>query len=179
MVRRKGSASARRRTPSRPLSREYVTYKTVWPWLSGEVSRGEKMLYFGTDPESYITEYTLVYEDHLFNWFPLRSKADLGNCAEEGERVCQAPHPFQALEQPVPHHSPEGSTTRPQRETKPPHLRGGSNRLLDLYHTPPFQRLQALEKPVPHHTSEGDQPCMKRELNENLFGSEVSYTACS
>ena len=30
---------------------------------SGEVSRGEKMLYSGTDPESYITEYTLVYED--------------------------------------------------------------------------------------------------------------------
>jgi len=27
------------------------------------VSRGEKMLYSGTDPESYITEYTLVYED--------------------------------------------------------------------------------------------------------------------
>ena len=30
---------------------------------SGEVSRGEKMLYSGTDPESYITEYTLVYDD--------------------------------------------------------------------------------------------------------------------
>ena len=30
---------------------------------AGEVSRGEKMLYAGTDPESYITEYTLVYED--------------------------------------------------------------------------------------------------------------------
>jgi len=28
-----------------------------------EVSRGEKMLYSGTDPESYITEYTLVYEE--------------------------------------------------------------------------------------------------------------------
>ena len=27
------------------------------------VIRGEKMLYTGTDPESYITEYTLVYED--------------------------------------------------------------------------------------------------------------------
>jgi len=33
---------------------------------TGEVSRGEKMLYSGTDPESYITEYTLVYkEKHL------------------------------------------------------------------------------------------------------------------
>ena len=29
----------------------------------GEVSRGKKMLYSGTDPESYITEYTLVYEE--------------------------------------------------------------------------------------------------------------------
>ena len=29
---------------------------------SGEVPRGEKMLYSGTDPESYITDYTLVYE---------------------------------------------------------------------------------------------------------------------
>ena len=29
----------------------------------GEVPRGEKMLYSGTDPESYITEYTLVYEE--------------------------------------------------------------------------------------------------------------------
>jgi len=28
-----------------------------------EVSRGEKMFYSGTDPEPYITEYTLVYED--------------------------------------------------------------------------------------------------------------------
>jgi len=27
--------------------------------------RGEKMLYSGADPESYITEYTLVYEDNL------------------------------------------------------------------------------------------------------------------
>ena len=30
----------------------------------GEVSRGEKMLYSETDPESYITEYTLVYEEY-------------------------------------------------------------------------------------------------------------------
>ena len=29
----------------------------------GEVLRGEKMLYSGTDPESYITDYTFVYED--------------------------------------------------------------------------------------------------------------------
>ena len=40
-------------------------------WLinSGEVPRGEKMLYSGTDPESYITEYTLVYEEKHYNVF--------------------------------------------------------------------------------------------------------------
>jgi len=31
--------------------------------LVGEVTRGEKMLLSGTDPESYIIEYTLVYEE--------------------------------------------------------------------------------------------------------------------
>ena len=30
--------------------------------VAGQVPRGEKMLYSGTDPESYITEYTKVYE---------------------------------------------------------------------------------------------------------------------
>jgi hypothetical protein len=30
---------------------------------SGDFPRGEKMLSSGTDPESYITEYTLVYEE--------------------------------------------------------------------------------------------------------------------
>ena len=30
-----------------------------------EVSRGEKLALRGTDPESYITEYTLVYEKQL------------------------------------------------------------------------------------------------------------------
>ena len=30
---------------------------------SGEVSPGEKMALRGTDPESYITEHTLLYED--------------------------------------------------------------------------------------------------------------------
>ena len=33
------------------------------PQNSGEVSRGEQMLYYGTDPESYITEYTSVCGD--------------------------------------------------------------------------------------------------------------------
>ena len=31
------------------------------------VPRGEKMLYSGTDPESYITEYTLVYEENQYS----------------------------------------------------------------------------------------------------------------
>ena len=30
----------------------------------GWVPRGKKMLYSGTDPESYFAEYTSVYEDH-------------------------------------------------------------------------------------------------------------------
>ena len=30
-----------------------------------EVSRGERMILRGTDLESYITEYTLVYEDKI------------------------------------------------------------------------------------------------------------------
>jgi len=36
----------------------------------GEVPRGEKTLYSGTDPESYIIEYTLVYEDDSVNRRP-------------------------------------------------------------------------------------------------------------
>ena len=32
----------------------------------GEVSRGEKMILRGTDPESCIIKYTLLYEDNLF-----------------------------------------------------------------------------------------------------------------
>ena len=32
--------------------------------VSREVSRGEKMDLRGTDPESYITEYTLVHEEY-------------------------------------------------------------------------------------------------------------------
>jgi len=30
---------------------------------SGEVPQGEKILYSGADPESYITEYTIIYKD--------------------------------------------------------------------------------------------------------------------
>ena len=42
---------------------------------SGEVPRGEKMLDSGTDPESYITEYTLVYEDKTADISLTRSAA--------------------------------------------------------------------------------------------------------
>ena len=41
---------------------------------SGEVPRGEKMLYYGTDPESYITEHTLLYEENTFGRDTLRLK---------------------------------------------------------------------------------------------------------
>ena len=36
--------------------------------LVGEVPRGEKMLVSVTDPESYITEHTLVYEEQKVVW---------------------------------------------------------------------------------------------------------------
>ena len=35
--------------------------------IAGEVPRGEKMLLFGTDPESFITEYTFAYEESMAN----------------------------------------------------------------------------------------------------------------
>jgi len=45
--------------------------------IDGEVSRGEKMLESGTDPESYITEYTLVYEDKVTDFRALRARKSL------------------------------------------------------------------------------------------------------
>ena len=44
-------------TQSSPALELFRTFR------AGEVPRGENMLYSGTNPESYITEYTLVYED--------------------------------------------------------------------------------------------------------------------
>ena len=35
---------------------------------SVEFPRAEKMLYSGTDPESYITQYTSVYEERRLAW---------------------------------------------------------------------------------------------------------------
>ena len=43
----------------------------IYHMASGVVPRGEKMLYSGTDPESYITEYTLVYEEKFADWRPI------------------------------------------------------------------------------------------------------------
>ena len=40
-------------------------HATLQELMFGEVSRGEKIFYSGPDPESYIIEYTLVYEDHM------------------------------------------------------------------------------------------------------------------
>ena len=42
----------------------YRYHQTIPRQSAGEVSRKEKMLYSETDPESFITEYTLVYEDN-------------------------------------------------------------------------------------------------------------------
>ena len=42
-----------------------IPYGRVVVDSSGEVPRGEKMLYSGTDPESHITEYTFLCEDKL------------------------------------------------------------------------------------------------------------------
>ena len=48
--------------PNQPSS-NYYARMGIHIHLHGEVPRGEKMLYSGTDPESYITDYTLVYDD--------------------------------------------------------------------------------------------------------------------
>ena len=47
---------------------------------SGEVPRGETMLYAGTDPETYITEYISVYEENTLHLPTSRTSAviDLG-----------------------------------------------------------------------------------------------------
>jgi len=47
--------------PWRPLQLLPIT--NLAGMIDGGVSRGEKMLYSGIDPESYITEYTFVYEE--------------------------------------------------------------------------------------------------------------------
>ena len=76
------SASLEYEPASEPSTPATGTRKTVnarfWPWLEPfsdksslnpvdrlRVSRGEKVLYSGTDPGSYITEYTFVYEDNM------------------------------------------------------------------------------------------------------------------
>ena len=61
--------------PSGTETLHYTASHNILP--GGEVSQGEKMLYSGTKPESYITEYTLVYQDNgpcqpepQVNWVP-------------------------------------------------------------------------------------------------------------
>ena len=54
--------------PELPVPSPAPVWVDTQGWLAvrfyrGEVPRGEKMLFSGTDPESYITECTLVYED--------------------------------------------------------------------------------------------------------------------
>ena len=48
-----------------PLEKLGVRAAVELPFVttSGEVSRGEKMALRGTDQPSFITEYTVVYED--------------------------------------------------------------------------------------------------------------------
>ena len=52
---------------------------------SGEVPRGEKIHSSGTDPESFITDYTLVYEDESSFVFGVRGLQP----AEDGGEYCQ------------------------------------------------------------------------------------------
>jgi len=42
------------------------------------------MLYSGTDPESYITEYTSVYEDHLYRISMLKTMVSMQTFREAG-----------------------------------------------------------------------------------------------
>ena len=48
------------------MNYKYFHIKFSFRVLFGEVSRGEKMALRGTNPESYITEYTFVYEYYGF-----------------------------------------------------------------------------------------------------------------
>ena len=45
---------------------------------AGEVPRGEQTPYSGTDPESYITEYTLIYEEERLDLHASRKGAAPG-----------------------------------------------------------------------------------------------------
>ena len=52
---------------------------------AGEVSRGEKMAFRGTDPESYITEYT--YEDNVTDFRPIGiENAFVARCVDRETR---------------------------------------------------------------------------------------------
>jgi len=53
----------------------------------GEISRGEKMALRGTDPESYITEYTLVYEDNQSITNPRKFDVHACNFGKKGSKL--------------------------------------------------------------------------------------------
>ena len=59
--------------------------------VSREVSRGEKMDLRGTDPESYITEDTLVYEDKPNNPRSHTAGYELNYWLILGESRCGCP----------------------------------------------------------------------------------------
>ena len=56
--------------------------------LRVEVPRGEKMLYSGTDPESYITEYTSVYEENTQSIVQYTNEISESSAALGGTVVC-------------------------------------------------------------------------------------------
>ena len=56
--------------------------------VAGEVSRGEKMLYSGTDPESNITEYTTVYKDDTAGGVGNYAEAFRGGLVFKAHRLC-------------------------------------------------------------------------------------------
>ena len=60
-------------------------------WWGGEVPHGEKMLYSGTDPESYITKYTLVYEENIMDGgcIPVYAFNRKDFCTDNGSRQGQ------------------------------------------------------------------------------------------
>ena len=61
--------------------------------LAGEVPRGEKLLYAGTGLESYITEYTLVYEEKYRGETELVALAGLSVPDRRAEATIAEPNP--------------------------------------------------------------------------------------
>ena len=75
-----------------------LNYPVELPFVttSGEVSREEKMALRGTDPESSINQYTLVYDDKFDEFVPRTQRVNLRLAGQENiysgsaeERMCQ------------------------------------------------------------------------------------------